>query len=340
MEAPFISICVPSYHSEKRPGNLYGLLKTIDAKNANDIEIIITDDKSPKIEIVRAEVQKFLSETKYRVVFKENAENLGYDRNIKELTTLAKGKWIVFMGDDDEFVSGALDKLIHFLRQHDELGFVLKSHYTIHAGNKPERFRYFDGTRFFEPGVDTLVTLFRRSVFIAGFTIRREFLPPLIDDFDHSLLVQNYFLGEVVLKHKAAYFDEPLVQQYEDGAEIGEGMDGGKKEHAVRSPSLQTSINFMKSYIVIPEYFDTKYGIQCAAAVKRDMSKYFYPSLALHRNKGLRVFFAYVRELNKLGFNITVYYYVYVIALTFLGRTVCDNIIRILKNVLGKTPQL
>ena len=131
-----------------------------------------------------------------------------------------------------------------------------------------------------------------------------------------------------------------LRSNTEDGAEMGESMEGEKKEHAVRSPSLQTSINFMKSYIVIPEYFDTKYGIQCAAAVKRDMSKYFYPSLALHRNKGLRVFFGYVRELNKLGFNITVYYYIYVIALTFLGRTVCDNIIRILKNILGKTPQL
>lgn len=338
MATPFISICVPSYHSEKRPGNLYGLLKTIDVKNIEDIEIVITDDKSPKIEIVRTEVENFKSETRYHVVFKENVENLGYDRNIKELTKFASGKWIVFMGDDDEFVRGALDKLIRFLRQHDELGFVLKSHYTIHAGNKPERFRYFDGTKFFEPGVNTLVALFRRSVFIAGFTIRREFLPPLIDDFNHSLLVQNYFLGEVILKHKAAYFDEPLTQQYADGAEMG--GEGEKKEHAVRSPSLQTSIDFMRSYILIPEYFDKKYGIQCATAIKRDMSKYFYPSLALHRNKGLSTFFWYVGELNKLGFNITIYYYVYVIALTLFGRAVCDNLIRILKNVLGKTPQL
>ena len=70
------------------------------------------------------------------------------------------------------------------------------------------------------------------------------------------------------------------------------------------------------------------------------MSKYFYPSLAIQREKGLKEFFRYVKELNKIGFNITIYYYIYLTALSVLGKNNCDSIIVFLKKIIGKTPKL
>ena len=70
------------------------------------------------------------------------------------------------------------------------------------------------------------------------------------------------------------------------------------------------------------------------------MSKYFYPSLAIQREKGLEEFFRYVKELNKIGFNITIYYYIYLVSLTLFGKKICDSTIVLLKRLLGKTPRL
>ena len=44
-------------------------------------------------------------------MYRENEKNLGYDGNLNQLVRTAQGKWLVFMGDDDEFIPGALDKL-------------------------------------------------------------------------------------------------------------------------------------------------------------------------------------------------------------------------------------
>ena len=93
------------------------------------------------------------------------------------------------MGDDDEFISQSLDKLIYFLEKNHNLGYVLKSHLQIFKDGRVEKFRYFDGDQFFKAGKETYIELFRKSVFISGFTINRTYIQDiLIDDFDGTLL--------------------------------------------------------------------------------------------------------------------------------------------------------
>lgn len=333
----FISICIPNY---KRPQELARLLKTVDSKYLNEIEIIICDDKSPNGSEIREVASNFASKTKYKFTFIENKENYGYDRNLRELIKAATGKWIIFMGNDDEFVPGSLDKLLKFLKTNTKLGYVMKSHYFIHKNNKPELFRYYNGDTFFEKGEKAYLSLFRKSVFISGFTINKDYISDLlISDFDGTLLFQLYLLAEVCLKYPSAYFDTPLTQQRDEGTpEFGcskneSGITPGKI-------TVENSLRFLKGFFIITKYIDNKYNLKSTAYIKLDMSKYFYPSLAIQRNKGLITFFRYVKELNKLGFNASLYYYIYVIGLAILGKKICDNIIRIIKNLLGKTPKL
>lgn len=335
---PLISICIPNYN---RPDELRRLLKSIDISGADELEIIICDDGSPEREKVEETVGKFKKESRYSVVFKENEKNLGFDKNLKELVKTAKGEWILFMGNDDEFVSGALDKLLGFLRENLRLGYVLRSYYLIHKNGKAERFRYYKGNKFFEPGADSLVQLFRKSVFISGFLIKREpILPLLSDDFDGTLLFQIYLLSEVVLKYPVAYFDEPLTQGYEGGVPFFGRAEAEKSLYTPGTITVDNSINFLKGFIKIAEFIDKKYGLNFSSLIKKDMSKYFYPSLAIQRSKGLKEFFRYVLRLNQMGFNASIYYYIYVTGLVVFGKNICDNAIRILKNILGKTPEL
>jgi glycosyltransferase involved in cell wall biosynthesis len=337
---PFVSICILSYN---RPETLMRLLKTIDTKKIEDIEIVVCEDCSPRQKEIRQVISEYRELQNYKVIYSENSKNLGYDGTLCELVKNANGAWLVFMGDDDEFVLGALDKVIDFLGQHSELGYVLKSHYLIHEDQKKERFRYFGKSEFFQPGEAAYIELFRKSVFIAGFMIRRDYATPyLTNRFDGTLLMQLYLLAEVVMRYPSAYLDEPFTQQYASHEHnVGDVMfDREKNTFVPRRPTLDISLNFLKSFSLITEYIDKKHQINSTALIKKDMSKYFYPSLAVHRDAGLRLFFNYVRELNKLGFNASYYYYIYAILLTLLGKRVCDWGIYHLKKLLGSTPRL
>jgi abequosyltransferase len=338
--APFISICILSYN---RPETLLRLLRTIDATCTSDIEVVVCEDCSPRQKEIRAVVSDFASQRPYPVRHFENERNLGYDGTFNRLVQHAAGRWLVFMGDDDEFVPHAFDKMYAFLKEHPDLGYVMKSHYLIHADREREKFRYFRSTEFFPPGVDTYVKLFRRSVFIAGFTVRREYAVPFITDrFDGTMLMQLYLLAEVVLTHPSAYFDEPFTQQYASHEHnAGDVMfDREKKKFIPRRPTLDISLKFLKSFADITAYIDQTHHLDSTRRIKHDMSKYFYPSLAIHRDAGLAFFLKYVRELNRLEFNASVYYYIYVFMLVVLGRRICDWGIYSLKRMLGYTPQL
>lgn len=340
MEKPFISICIPAYN---RPEKVYALLNTIDAKNPHEIEIVVSDDFSPRRSEIRAAVEKFKSESRYSVTYRENPENLRYDKNLKALVRASHGEWLVFMGDDDEFIPGALDKLIVFIKSHQDIAYVLRRYETVHADGKVEDFRYYVGNTIFELGEKTYEELFRRSVFISGFTIKREpILPYLIDTFDGGALIQIYWVAEVVLKNKSVYFDEPITRQREDlEYRAKEVMYSHEDKKIIARPvSLKRSLDFLAGYAEIAKFMDAKYGFHSLPIIMGSLSKYSYPSLSVHRDKGIRIFWEYVRGLNKLGFNTTPYYYAYVILLLVFGKRMCDLGIMLVKKILGRTPQL
>jgi len=338
MNNKLISICIPSYN---RPDELYRLLNSIDSKQVEKIEIVICEDKSPKRKETAKKVKQFSSKTEYEVKYYENQINLGYDKNIRELITKASGDFICFMGDDDVFIPNTLDILIEFLEQNNTLGYVLKSYQYIFKDGRVEKFRYFNGDQFFEAGEKTYIELFRKSVFISGFIINRNYIQNLlIDDFDGALLFQLYILAEVALKYQCAYLDIPLTEGKEEGVPFFGNSESEKELYTPGTITIDNSINFLKGFFQITSYIDKKYDLNSTQKIKIDMSKYFYPSLAIQRGKGVKEFLRYVRELNKIGFNITSYYYIYIVALVIFGKNNCDSVIVFLKKLLGKTPKL
>jgi len=332
-----ISICIPAYN---RPKELYRLLSSIDSDEQQKIEIIICEDKSPKREQISQIVNKYISESNYKIKYFENEFNLGYDKNLRELISKASGDFIVFMGDDDTFIPNALDKLIKFLESNNSLGYMLKSHQYIFKDGRIEKFRYFDGNQSFKAGENTYIELFRKSVFISGFTINRNYIQDLlVDDFDGTLLFQLYLLAEVSINYDCTYFDTPLTQAFEEGIPFFGNSESEKGLYTPGTITIENSLNFLKGFFKITKFIDKKYNLQSTQKIKTDMSKYFYPSLAIQREKGLKEFFRYVKELNKIGFNITIYYYIYIMALVLFSKKKCDSAIVFLKRILGKTPK-
>lgn len=334
-----ISICIPSYN---RPEKLNRLLKSIDCNSLLSFEIVICEDHSPKRNEIREVVEEYKKNVDYDIHYIENTRNLGYDGNIRKLITVSSGVYIIYMGDDDMFVPGELDTYIKFLNSNTELGYVLRSYKNVNNNGQEEKFLYYPEVKFFDAGKRSYVELFRKSVFISGFTFKRELaLSTLTTKFDGTLLYQLYILAEICLNYPSAAYNKSITQGVIEEKDFYFGASEAEKEFRVPGKiTLKGEVKFINSFVCIAEFIDDKYNIRSKDDILVDMSKYSYPMISSIRNQGLREFLKYVAELRKIGLGCTVYFYVYVLGLIIFGESNCRRIIKSIKKILGKTPVL
>lgn len=336
-----LSICIPSYN---RPDTLVRLLDSIDCKKHIDVvEVIISEDCAPKQEQVRMNVGAYIETSPLMIHYFENEENLGYDRNLRQCVRRASGDWIVYMGDDDQFVSNELDSYIDYLESiGEDAGYVLRSYQVLHANHHVEYMRYYKGNQIFDAGEQTYKELFRKSVFISGFTIRRKWVKDLDTEmFNGTLLYQLYLQAEVCMNHKAVYYDRPITMQVDEESVPYFGSSKAEQHlYTAGTVTLNNSIQFMQQFLKITRYMDEKYDIHSTEYYRKDISKYSYPVLAIQRKRGRKEFREYHRQLKGIGLDQTIYYYIYYCGLFIFGEKFCDAIIRGIKRLCKGTPRL
>lgn len=336
----FLSICIPSYN---RPEELKRLLESIDTtKYAKEIEVIIQEDKAPKRQEVHAAVDDFISNNSkgFEVRYYENEENCGYDKNLRTLPKRATGEYVMYMGDDDMYVSGSLDQYIDLLKK-EMPGYILRRYRTIHKDGSVEEYRYSKGNVLFEPGEDSYVELFRRSLFISGFTFRRSLFTDYdCNTFDGTLLFQLYIQATICLKERSAYFDIPITQQIEGGIPYFGKSESEKGLYTSGTNTVEGSLNFMKQVIFMSQELDKMLEVNCSQRIIESYSKYSYGFLLEHRDGGISTFRRYAKELRKLGFACTPYFYLYYFMLLVLGKRNTGKVIIALKRMLGATPKI
>lgn len=333
----FISICIPSYN---RPVELKRLIESVDTKYADEIEIVVTEDNAPKRLEVRETIEGLKATNRYTINYYENESNYGYDKNLRLCAARARGKWVVFMGDDDVFVSESLDKYIEFLKEHDELGYVLRRYRAEYADGRTEEYRYDDKDVFLQPSVSTYIEFFRRSLFISGFTFKKEYFNDYeCNDYDGTLLFQLYVEALICMEYPSAYCDIPITKSIEGGTPYF-GSSSNEQNYESGSNTFSNSIEFMKQVRRLTESIDSKCKVQSTDRIINTYSKYSYGFLLEHRDDGVKVFRAYAKEFKKLGFSSSKLFYLYYYMLLIFGRKGSRNIIGFIKKVLGKTPKL
>lgn len=339
MTTPVLSVCIPSYN---RPKQLGRLLASVDCDPA-DIEIVICEDLAPKRLEVRAIATAFSDTSPYTTHYHENTNNRGFDGNLRRLVECAFGEYIMFMGDDDLFVPGALSRFIDFLKQNREMPYVLRSYLTEHPDGRTEYFRYLPKTTILPHDEATVAWLFKRSVTICGFTVSRaEALKYSTTDLDGTLLYQVYLMAQVCLRHDSIYCDIPVVhavQTFREDKPMFGSSDAEKSRYTPGSVSHDNSINFTKAYFEVTTYLDKQHGTDLTKLVRIDLSKYSYPFLSIQRKRGIRPFLRYAKRLEiEAGFGCTAYYHIYKWALVLFGERVCDRFISRIKHAVGYTP--
>jgi len=339
MIRPLLSICIPSYN---RPGQISDLLLSVDCDPKN-IEIVVCEDRSPQREKIRSAVESFTRRSQYNVRYFENEINLGYDGNLRRLVELAAGKYIMFMGDDDLFLAGALNRFLHFLNEHEDKKYILRTYVVVHPGGCIENFRYLRNTTVLPPGEETVAWLFKRSVTICGFTISRDdAFKYATSELDGTLLYQVYLMAQVCLDSESIYCEFPVVQavqSFRDDKPMFGASEAEKSRYTPGTVSQDNSVNFTKAYFELTAYLDKQRGTRLTNRVRRDLSKYSYPFLSIQRKRGIGPFLQYAKRLDtEVGFGCTPYYSLYKWGLVLFGEKICDRLIVSIKKAFGYTP--
>ena len=335
-----ISVCIPAYNRVKV---LPALLDSILNQDFDDFDIVITEDFSPERQAIAAKVAEFQQRFGDKVKYFENSQTLGYDGNLRRLVELATGDYVLFMGNDDLLAPGALRAVANALQEQQDVGVILRSYSSfLNDLEQPVQvFRYFGEDRVFPPGADTMVTFFRRCVFISGMVFKRSSAAAYATDkFDGTLLYQQYLAGKILAKESGIYLNR-IISFYRLGGVPDFGASVA--EQGLFFPKEQTidsSVHFMRGMLEIAKSLDKSVSDKTSRRILKDIGNYAYPILSIQADRKFGAFVSYLWQLMKLGFWRVPLFYVYALGLLLLGRNICERLISIVKKYLGRAPFL
>ena len=335
---PLLSICIPAYN---RANLLPDLLDSIFKQNFNDFEIIVAEDNSPERFAIHSIVIEFSKLYKDKIKYYENPKTLGYDGNLRRLIELSSGEYVLFLGNDDLLADGALYSINNVIKETKNVGVILRSYASFleNSKNPVQYFHYFNDDRFFQPGPDTIITFFRRSVFISGMVLRRKSaLSYSTSKFDGTLLYQLYLVACILSVESGVYIYRVLTYHRLGGIPDFGSSEVEKNSHTPKLQTVNSSINFVSGMLKIAYILDKEKNIRIYRRILTDIGNYSYPILSIHADLPLREFVNYLFLLMKLGFWRVPLFYIYAIFLLILGKTNCNLIILYLKNLLGRSP--
>jgi hypothetical protein len=220
---------------------------------------------------------------------------------------------------------------------------VLRSYdsFNDNPGRPVQTFRYFDSESFFPAGTQTIVTFFRRCVFISGMVVRRESAyRHSTNRFDGTLLYQQHLVGQILASENGVYLPE-ILSHHRLGGTPDFGNSAAEQGLFVpREQTPESSVHFMRGMLKIASDLERTLGLPVYMPILRDIGNYSYPILSIQADRSTGEFLRYLWQIAQLGFWKVPMFYVYACGLLVLRRSTCDRIIASLKRIKGRAPVL
>tara|TARA_B100000767_G_C19772275_1_gene540693 strand:- start:1523 stop:3694 length:2172 start_codon:yes stop_codon:yes gene_type:complete len=119
---PLLSICIPTFNRKHYLENVLAQIQGLLQNQDLDLEICISDNCSD--DGTWEYINEVASQSS-KIKIKRQAENIGGNRNLIDITSIASGKWILVIGDDDTLIEENLLKLTSILPSLDSYEYVL-----------------------------------------------------------------------------------------------------------------------------------------------------------------------------------------------------------------------
>ena len=249
---PIVTIGITSY---KRVQELKRCIKSVSTKYIDDIEILVSEDKSPLSNEIRDMVNELAKESIYNIRFTTNDENLGYDGNLGAIIEKAKGKYIFFMSDDDTLYENCLDFIIPVLKE-DRTSGVLYAPFVYNRTGKLDRNH---GSCFeIEASEKNASKYIIDSILFSGLIFRKEYVKNYdAKRFKNYNYFQVYLFLQMLLHYGGYYFSKPSVICVGDGENAyGLSESSGGNEILANRKSVISNLEFNKTLIELIRLFD------------------------------------------------------------------------------------
>ena len=131
-----LSICIPTYN---RPESLLNCLNSLAKQKNKDFEVCISDNCSKKN--IKNLIKPFGK--KLKIVYNRNKKNLGFALNVLKVSSMARGEFIWFLGDDDLLTNNSVKYLTNKIKKSQDIDFFwINSYYlsSAHLMNFPKPF--------------------------------------------------------------------------------------------------------------------------------------------------------------------------------------------------------
>lgn len=189
---PFFSICIPQYN---RTSFLIEACRALQRQTFKDFELCISDDcstdgRSPELE-------DFLRLSALRFVYRRQARNRRYDRNLREAISLASGQFCLLMGNDDCLAEDStLEQLHNTMLEFHHVGVAIANYKAYKDGRV---FRRVSRTGLVGSGAKVAASCFRNFSFVSGILLRRDrALAHATDRWDGSEMYQMYLGSRII----------------------------------------------------------------------------------------------------------------------------------------------
>ncbi len=209
-----ITLAIPAY---ARPYEFEILLESVASCCKLPNEILVCEDFSPDRQALRQIAERFRSrfeEAGCRFTYIENAENLGYDGNIRKLLASAAGDWVMLIGNDDAVLPDAFSLLNDYLLADPDVTMISRAflRFDIDPDKPLGLSRMSDIDRVYSAKNSPPRCLFRATGFVGGLVINAAWARQLAtSQYDGTLYYQVYLAAHAFCQNGIGYIAKPTV---------------------------------------------------------------------------------------------------------------------------------
>lgn len=336
---PLLSVCIPAYN---RAAHLPELLDSIIGQDFAGYEVVICEDRSPERDQIRAVVERYQAAHPGRIRYHENADNLGYDANFRELVRRARGEYCFIMGNDDVVAPGAFATVADAISRSPECGVVLRS--FAHFRERPEEFdtiaRYYPDELLLPPGPDTVVQFYRRSVSMSGLVLRRaDALALETDRHDGTVFYQLHLVANILLRRPGLIVPEVLAY-YRSGnaSEFGTNARERGRYTPGRFYNPDASVRMLEAFLSVVRTVDERHGTGLYQRIRADTAKHAYHTFVDYGERPFAEYARLYRGLVGLGFWRHPMFHAWGIGVRVVGESRMRRVVHAVRRRLGYTP--
>ena len=331
---PFLSVCVTSY---KRVKELQRCLKSVDSQSSELIEIVVSEDCSSERERIKETVETYAKSSPYKVVFNTNEHNLGYDRNLKRLATLASGEYVFYMSDDDCLYPNTLDSLIEALKEKKPAMAYAPFWYGYDEAKEAKR--KHQGSEILEKGEGTVSKRVYDAILFSGLTFKREYLLGIDGErFKNLNYIQVYMFLDVMYRYGGYYHDVLMIDSVSDGENAYGTVDSsnGGNDLLANRESIFSNIEFNKGLFRVIKMFDEDNGTHIFSEFSKEYSLRSLAGLCRARRYGLKTYNDYWDRVKNSGIELSPIAYTYYIIVYFFGASFSKSLFILPRKILKK----